>query len=110
MGFIKNIRGKTWFKFISNTYVLILIFFLVWMFFFDSNSYLIHKELDDDIEALEQNKEFYQSEIQKDSKFIKKLSDSFELEKFAREKYYLKKENEDIYIIEVDDSLKKDDE
>jgi len=110
MGFIKNIRGKTWFKFISNTYVLILIFFLVWMFFFDSNSYLIHKELDDDIEALEQNKEFYQSEIQKDSKFIEKLSDSFELEKFAREKYYLKKENEDIYIIEVDDSLKKDDE
>jgi cell division protein FtsB len=110
MGFIKNIRGKTWFKFISNTYVLILIFFLVWMFFFDSNSYLIHKELDEDIEALEQNKEFYQSEIQKDSKFIEKLSDSFELEKFAREKYYLKKENEDIYIIEVEDSLKNDEE
>lgn len=110
MGFIKNIRGKTWFKFISNTYVLILIFFLVWMFFFDSNSYLIHKELDEDIEALEQNKEFYQSEIKKDSKFIEKLTDSFELEKFAREKYYLKKENEDIYIIEVEDSLKNKEE
>jgi len=108
MGFFKNIRAKRWFKFITNTYVLILIFFVIWMLLFDSNSYLIHKELNEDIDALEQNKEFYQNEIRKDQEFIKKLSDSFELEKFAREKYYLKRDSEDIYIIEVEDSVKKD--
>lgn len=92
---------------VANTYVIILLLFLIWMLFFDTNSFLIHKELNDDINALEENKEFYQSEIEKDKVFINKMKDSFEMEKFAREKYYLKKENEDIFIIEHEDSLKK---
>ena len=44
----------------------------------------------------------------KTQSFIKKMEDSNEMEKFAREKYYLKKENEDIYIIEHEDSIKKE--
>jgi len=47
-----------------------------------------------------------QNEIEKDKKILKKLSDSTELEKFAREQYYLKKKNEEIYLIEYEDSLK----
>lgn len=90
----------------SSKYVLILLLFLVWMIFFDTNSYFIHKELNDDIKALEQTKEFYREEIDKDKEFIEKMKDSDEVEKYAREKYYLKKENEDIYIIEHEDSLK----
>jgi cell division protein FtsB len=78
------------------------------MLFFDTNSYLIHNELDSDINALEENAEFYQNEIDPDKTFIKKMEDSNEMEKFAREKYYLKKENEDIYIIEHEDSIKKE--
>lgn len=88
--------------------MLILILFVAWMFFFDANSYLIHHELDGDINALEDNAEFYQKEIDNDKTFIKKMEDSNEMEKFAREKYYLKKENEDIYIIEHEDSIKKE--
>ena len=88
--------------------MLILILFLIWMIFFDTNSFFIHDELNKDIEALEQNKEFYRNEIQKDKAFIEKMKDSNEMERYAREKYYLKKENEDIYIIEHEDSLKKD--
>lgn len=99
------LKQKKWFKIASNTYVLILLFFLIWMIFFDTNSYLIHRELDGDIDALENNKEFYRSETDKDKTFIKKMADSMEIEKFAREKYYLKKENEDIYIIENEDSI-----
>jgi cell division protein FtsB len=57
---------------------------------------------------LEDNAEFYQNEIDHDKTFIKKMEDSNEMEKFAREKYYLKKENEDIYIIEHEDSIKKE--
>jgi len=88
--------------------VLILILFIIWMIFFDTNSYFIHNELDSDINALEDNAEFYQKEIDNDKTFIKKMEDSNEMEKFAREKYYLKKENEDIYIIEHEDSIKKE--
>jgi cell division protein FtsB len=101
------IRQSKWFRFISNKYVLILLLFIVWMLFFDTNSFLIHNELNNDIESLENNKEFYQSEIDKDEVFIEKMQDSNEIEKFAREKYYLKRANEDIYIIEHEDSIKK---
>lgn len=82
--------------------------FLVWMIFFDANSYLIHHELDSEINALDDNAEFYQKEINHDKIFIKKMEDSNQMEKFAREKYYLKKENEDIYIIVNEDSIKKE--
>ena len=105
---LKEFKNKKWEQFISNKYVLILILFIVWMIFFDANSYLIHHELDSDINALEDNAEFYQQEIDRDKSFIKKMEDSNEMEKFAREKYYLKKENEDIYIIEHEDSIKKE--
>lgn len=88
--------------------MLILILFLIWMFFFDTNSYLIHNELNNDVSGLEDNKEFYEKEIEHDKSFIQKMEDSNEMEKYAREKYFLKRENEDIFIIEHEDSIKKD--
>lgn len=91
---------------ISNKYLLIIILFVIWMVFFDTNSFFIHNELNDEINTLEENKEFYKNEIEHDKAFIEKMKDSNEQEKFAREKYYMKKENEDIFIIEHQDSLK----
>ncbi|EDM44740.1 hypothetical protein SCB49_14250 [unidentified eubacterium SCB49] len=76
------------------------------MFFFDTNNWFIHEELDDDVEALEENIEHYKEEIMLDKKFLDKMKDSTEMEKFARENYYLKRENEDIFIIEHEDSIK----
>lgn len=99
-------RKKRWVRIISNRYLLILIIFVVWMFFFDANSYLIHRELDQEIKSLETDVEFYQSEIDKDRNFMEGLKDEEEMERFAREEYFLKKENEDIYIIEHEDSIK----
>ena len=101
-----EIKQKKWVRILSNKYVIILLLFLVWMVFFDTNSYFIHEELNDDINDLEQTKEFYREEIDKDKVFIEKMKDSDEVEKYAREKYYLKRENEDIYIIENEDSIK----
>lgn len=100
-------KQKKWVRIISNKYVLILLFFIVWMIFFDTNSYFIHRELNEDIESLEETKEIYRKEIEKDKAFIEKMKDSDEVEKYAREKYYLKKDNEDIYIIQHEDSLQK---
>ncbi len=76
------------------------------MLFIDSNSLLIHRELNEDISDLEDEKAYYKNEIEKDQKAIKELSTDDGIEKLAREKYYMKKENEDIYIIEYEDSLK----
>jgi cell division protein DivIC len=108
---IKNLKKKKWFGVLTNIYVLVLTAFVVWMLFFDTNSLLIHRELKKEIKNLEKTQDFLQNEIEKDKKIIKKLSDSNELEKFAREQYYLKKKNEEIYLIEYEDSLKnkKDD-
>ena len=77
------------------------------MLFFDSNSWFIHNELNNDIEKLEDEKKYYQNEIKKDSKEIKKLSTDDGLEKFGREKYNMKKKNEEIYLIEYEDSIAK---
>ncbi len=77
------------------------------MLFVDANSWFsTHRELNRQIELLEQQKTNLQSEIKKDRKNIKKFSSMEELEKFARERYFMKKENEEIYIIEYADSLK----
>lgn len=99
-------KQKKWVRFISNKYVLILALFVIWMLFFDTNSFLIHNELNNDIEALEDNKEFYREEIKNDKVFIEKMKDSNEIERYARERYFLKKDNEDIFIIEHEDSIK----
>lgn len=102
MSFLKN----KYFKPFKNVFVVILILFAVWMLFFDANSWLIHHELNTEIEDLENEKEYYKKEIVKDNKDLKKLNTKDGLEKFARETYYMKRDNEEIFIIEYEDSLK----
>lgn len=105
----KNFKKSKWFRvatIFSSVYVLVLTAFVIWMLFFDTNSLLIHLELKKEINKLEKQKEFLKKEISKDKEIIEKLSDPKELEKFAREQYYLKKKNEEIYLIEYEDSLK----
>ena len=102
---LKQIRKSRWFKFGTNIYVLVSAFFRIWMLFFDTNSFRILWSLESKINDLERQKEELIRRIQDDRKFIKKLSDSTELEKFGRENYYLKKVDEDIFIIEFRDSL-----
>jgi cell division protein DivIC len=101
-------KNSSWFKFLSNKYVWVLLFFCVWMLFFDNYSYFDHRVLDHEINELENNKKYYQEEIKKDQNNIKLLKNPDQIEKYAREKYYMKKDSEDIYIIEYeDDTLKK---
>lgn len=105
MSFNKFKKNKA-VKIFTNTYVIILTFFIIWMFFWDDNSYLVHHKFNKEITDLEQTISSYQKKIKEDKATIKKLQDSLEIERFAREKYLMKKENEDIYIIEFD-SIKK---
>ena len=79
------------------------------MLFLDNYSYFDHRVLDKEIEELENNKAYYEEQIRKDSQNIKQLNNPEQTEKYAREKYYMKKDSEDIYIIEFEgEDLKKD--
>jgi cell division protein DivIC len=101
-------KEKPWFKFLSNKYVWVLLFFCTWMIFLDNYSYFDHRILDQQIEDLEDNATYYKEEIKKDQENIKQLKNSEQIEKYAREKYYMKKDSEDIYIIEFEgDTIEK---
>jgi|TARA_B110000858_G_C17568176_1_gene365601 glucan phosphoethanolaminetransferase (alkaline phosphatase superfamily) len=101
----KNIKENKLFKYVTNKYSIILIIFLIWMLFFDANVEL-NREFKKEIKELITTINFYKKEINEDKKTITELQDSLQLERFAREKYLMKKKNEDIYIIEFD-TLKK---
>lgn len=95
------IRQSRWFSIATNKFVLATLGFVVWMLFLDVNSYLIHHELDNEIEELEESIDYYQSEIEHDKKKLEELTtDPEKLEKFAREQYWMHKRGEEIYIIE----------
>lgn len=102
----RELKEKKWFKFFTNTYILVLTIFAIWMLFFDTNSLLIHRELQQEINKLEEQKEYLRKEIEKDKKQLNELKDPKALEKYAREKYYMKKENEEVFLIEYEDSTK----
>ena len=99
-------KGVMLLKPLKNIYVLTLIAFIIWMTFFDANSWLIHGDLNDEINDLDSKIEFYSSEIVKDQKEINTLNSTNGIEKYARKHYKMKKDNEVIYIIEDQDSLK----
>ena len=103
---MSTLKNNKVFKILTNTFVLIFIPFLIWMLFFDENSYLIHRKFNKEIKDLESTVFFYKTKIAEDKDTIMKLNDSLQLERFAREQYLMKKENEDIYIIEFD-TIKK---
>lgn len=102
-------KDKPWFKFLSNKYVWVLLFFATWMIFLDNYSYFDHRFLDNQINELNDNKKYYLEEINKDKQSIKQLKNPEQIEKYAREKYYMKKDSEDIYIIEYEgDTIQKE--
>ena len=79
----------------------ILAGFIIWMVFIDSHSLIIHRELNKEIKKLESEKKALESIINDDKNTIKRLNNIDSLERFARENYGFKKENETIFIIET---------
>ena len=103
----KQFTNKPLVKIITNQYVIIIILFIVWMTFFDENSWKNHREFNKEINKLKSEKEYFQSQINQDKKLIEQLENKEQLEKFAREEYHMKKENEDIFLIEYDSLTEK---
>lgn len=89
-----------YFKYTKNIYVLGTLFFIFWMVFIDSNNVVNQFKLSSKLGDLNDQKEFYQErkEIIKAER-EELMSNPELLEKFAREKYLMKKKTEDLYVI-----------
>jgi len=86
--------------YLKNKYSIALIAFFVWIMFFDHNRIINQVKLLNTINNMEDEKAYYMEEIIKDSTTLHTLeSNKDELERFAREKYLMKKDNEDVYLV-----------
>lgn len=84
----------------KNKYFVTTLAFIVWMLFFDKNDMLSQYEYRSEVKKLETEKEFYSREIEIIKKDLNELSTNLNTaEKFAREKYFMKKDNEDVFVI-----------
>lgn len=86
-------------SFFKSFYFVVLLGLLAWLTFFDSNDLLSQYRLTAKKAELEQTKAFYKARIEEVKKDKVALEDPEQLEKIAREKYFMKKEKEDIYVL-----------
>ncbi|RCH56910.1 septum formation initiator family protein [Mucilaginibacter hurinus] len=84
----------------GNKFFLVTVAFAAWLIFFDKNDLLSHYEYHQQLEKLKAERDFYQKETDKVTKDLDELSSNpQQLEKFAREKYLMKKDNEDVFLV-----------
>src|SRR5690554_340483 len=100
--FKNSVEKYPFLKLFGNRYFVVLLFFVIWILFLDDASFFQHRVLNKEIKTLESNKNYYKEEIRNDQKQIKELKNTEYIERYAREKYFMKKNNEDIYIIEYE--------
>ena len=87
-------------KILLNRYFLAITAFAVWMIFFDTNSLKRQRILNARIGEIKGMRAFYVSEIEKNNTAIYELETNLEtVEKYAREKYMMKRDSEDVYIV-----------
>lgn len=85
---------------LKNRYVLVGLIFLIWMLFFDSNDLISQYKYKQKLNQLEESKMFYLQQIDEVKQDKEELFTNLEkLEKFAREKYKMKRDDEDLYIV-----------
>lgn len=85
---------------LRNKYFLAVVAFGVWTLFFDKNDLISQYEYKSEVSKLQQEKDFYTKEIALVKKDLNELDSNLSTaEKFAREKYFMKKDNEDVFVI-----------
>ncbi len=87
-------------KYIHNRYFYTGLAFIVWMLFFDQENIIEQIRLSRHLDELERQKSFYQEEITNNKETIYLLEhDTLRLEQYAREKYFMKKDGEDVFVL-----------
>ena len=102
-------KARKIFSIVSNKYLVALVLFAVIILFTDHNNLFEQHDRKQELKELQAKKEYYQQEISKTKKELADLSNNpAALEKYAREKFYMKRDNEDVFLVEgLDSSIKK---
>ena len=96
----KLILDRNYLKYFKNKYVLTLLGFIVWLSFFDRNDFLTTYTYHKKLVTLQTEKRFFDDEIVRYTEDLNNLiTNHATMEKYAREKYYMKKENEEVFLI-----------
>lgn len=90
-------------KFVKNKYFVASVIFVFWVTFFDQNKLIDRFRSLHELNQLEKDKEYYNNRIKEETRELDELEDGKNLEKFAREQYLMKKEDEEIYVIFEED-------
>ena len=107
MGKKKIFKWKKILPILWNKYFISVTAVIVWIAFFDKNDFMSQYELRQKLKTLRTEQKYYLDEIEKSKTDMNELkTNPANLEKFAREKYLMKKDNEEIFVI-VKDSTKK---
>ena len=108
MNFKLNFNMKRALNLLKSKYFLVTAAFVVWMLFFDKNDLYTQFEHRQQLIKLEQERDFYTKETAQVSKELDELTTNPQkLEKFARERYFMKKADEDVFVI-VKEKKKED--
>ena len=87
-------------SYLRNKYVVTSFIFVMWLLFFDQNNWITQFQYQMELNKLESEREFYDEEIKKVTQDLKELrTNPKSLEKFAREKYLMKKSNEEVFVL-----------
>jgi len=87
-------------SFVKNKYFLTSLVFLILLLFLDRNNLVSQYKMRRELNGLRNELQFYRDQAHMDSVELHRLlSDTLELEKLGREKYMMKRDSEDIYII-----------
>jgi cell division protein FtsB len=91
---------KKIFPLLKNKYLLAILFFIIWLIFFDQNNLIDRFAAITKLKQMKQDREYYIEKIKIDTKKLNELrTDRENLEKFAREQYYMKRPNEDVFVV-----------
>ena len=92
---------KTFIRLLKNKYLVVLGVFLAWILFFDDRDVFTQLERKAELNSLLERKQHYQQEILVAKKQLTDIQNNASaLEKVAREKYKMKKPNEDLFLVE----------
>jgi cell division protein FtsB len=95
--------------FLLNKFLLATIAFIVWMLFFDRNDFFVQSERRKELKDLQVSKIYFTKQIEEERKFSNALKNNpAAIEKFAREKYLMKRDDEDLYLIQKIQPSKKE--
>jgi cell division protein DivIC len=86
---------------LKNKYLFTIIGFAVWMFFFDDRDVFATSQKRHELSDLQTSKQYYQRRINETKQELDQLKiNAFTIEKYAREKYLMKRDNEDLFIVQ----------